>query len=268
MLLGAAEGQVSRVGTLAHDDLDEASGLVASARHRDVFWTHNDGDEGALYAVRSDGSTVARFRLDAKVQDWEDLARDEHGRLFVADTGNNDLERRALSIFELDEPDPATGKGKLAPLRRWRISSADGPFNCEALIVRNGEAYLITKYEGGRRADLYRFPLSAKRKAEVEKVATLPIREPVTSASISDDGNRLAVLAQGALYVFDINGALAKAAEVKPLRIPTPSLQLEGCCFADDGVVLVAESREVLKVKLPPSPATQSANAPATTPSR
>src|SRR5215510_12290165 len=63
---------VSRVGTLAHDELDEASGVIASAKYPGIFWTHNDGNDGVLYAVRRDGSFVARFKLDAKVHDWED----------------------------------------------------------------------------------------------------------------------------------------------------------------------------------------------------
>jgi hypothetical protein len=252
-------GAVSRIGTLADDDLVEASGVAASARYSGIFWTHNDGDDGVLFAVRRDGSAVAHFKLDAKVRDWEDLARDENGRLFVADTGNNERDRQSVSIFELAEPDPAAGKQKLAPLRRWRVSFGEQPFNCEALVVRGGQAYLISKHDDGRRAELYRFPLSAQRKAVLERVATLPIREPVTAADLSGDGKRLAVLAQGALYLFELDGSPAKAGETAPQRITIPSIQAEGCCFADDGVLLVAESREVMLVRVTGATTTQPA---------
>src|SRR5215203_2849304 len=80
---------VLRVGTLADDDLDEASGVVASTRYPGIFWTHNDGEDGVLFATKRDGAAVAKFKLEPKVQDWEDIAIDEKGKLFVADTGNN-----------------------------------------------------------------------------------------------------------------------------------------------------------------------------------
>jgi len=262
---------VSRVGTLAADDLDEASGLIESPSHPGVFWTHNDGNDGFLYAVRRGGSFVARFKLGVKVRDWEDLARDEAGRIYVADTGNNAHDRETVSIFQLAEPDPAGEKRELTPLRRWRISFPKSPLNSEALVVRDGYGYLISKLEDGHRAKMYRFALSQERKAELEQVATLAITEPVTSADISTDGNRLAVLARGALYVFEINGAPASAQEAQPQRITIPPIQAEGCCFVEDGVLLVAESREILLVRIAPAtrpvatqPAT-SAAAPAET---
>jgi hypothetical protein len=247
---------VSRVGTLADDDLDEASGIVASKRYPGIFWTHNDGDDGVLFAVKRDGTAVASFKLEPKVQDWEDLAVDEKGRLYVADTGNNSAERQGVNVMEIPEPDPSAGKRKLEALRRWRVSFPDRPFDIEALIVRGGAGFVISKYEDGRKAELYRFELSDKRRVTLGKVATLPITQAVTAADLSQDQKRLAVLADRSLYVFDVDGKIETAGQVQPATFPIPAIKAEGCCFVPEGVLLVAESREVLLVKLP-QPATQ-----------
>src|ERR671913_266090 len=73
----SAQARVVEVGRIKADSLVEASGLVASRRHPGVYWTHNDGSDGVLHAVRRDGSVVARMRVDTKFDDWEDVAVDE-----------------------------------------------------------------------------------------------------------------------------------------------------------------------------------------------
>jgi hypothetical protein len=113
----AAPPAVSEVGRIHAKGIDEASGLVASRAHPGVFWTHNDGDDGVLYAIRADGSLVGKCKVNAKFKDWEDIASDTDGRLYLADVGNNSRERKSLEVYRIDEPDPAgSGKSK-SPIR-------------------------------------------------------------------------------------------------------------------------------------------------------
>ena len=42
-----------------------------------------------------------------KVHDWEDIAIDHDGNLYVSDTGDNDHSRKHAEIHRLREPDPA-----------------------------------------------------------------------------------------------------------------------------------------------------------------
>src|SRR5262249_42704530 len=68
----------------------EASGIVKSRRHSGIFWVHNDsGNAPLLFAVRADGRVVRRFRLAIPNLDWEDIATDDHGHLYLGDIGNN-----------------------------------------------------------------------------------------------------------------------------------------------------------------------------------
>src|SRR5687767_4556689 len=80
-----------RAGKIEPKAISESSGLVASRRHDGVFWTVNDsGNAPVLYAITREGKAIAEFPVDAKNVDWEDLAIDDAGHLYVADVGNND----------------------------------------------------------------------------------------------------------------------------------------------------------------------------------
>ena len=171
--------------------ISEASGIVASRTFAGVYWTHNDGDDNHLFAIARDGSVVGTAKLDANVHDWEDIAIDEFGGLYVADTGNNSGARKHLEVHRLREPDPEHLSGKKIRTLRlsdtWHVRFPAEPFNCESLFVWKDSCYLIAKSPPGMKADVYRFDLK-QNDPTLEKVATLPIDQPVTAADLSADG--------------------------------------------------------------------------------
>jgi hypothetical protein len=263
-----AQPPVREVGHIQSRSLREASGLIGSRTHRGVYWTHNDGDDGELYAIRADGTPVAKLRVDAKFRDWEYIAADDHGgHLYLADVGNNSRERKHLTVYRIDEPDPQqAAHHKVKATATWKLAFPERPFNCESLFVRDGFGYVISKLPMGERGSIYRFPLNADtREVMLERVCELPIAEPVTAADISRDGRLLAVLSQRKLGVFQIDGDVKKAAGEPLKTVAIPPVQAEGCCFNDAGVLLIAESGEILQVTLDVAPVTTS---PATTPDR
>src|SRR6476646_9727696 len=89
--------------------IKESSGVIASRRYANVFWTHNDGGgpKQVLYAIDREGNTHAAFPVTgATFHDWEDIAIDDAGHLYLGDIGNKDAKRDMLAVYEIDEPDP------------------------------------------------------------------------------------------------------------------------------------------------------------------
>ena len=245
-----------RAGTIDAPAIKESSGLVASRRHEGVFWTVNDSDNPAvLYAITLEGKLIVEYAVDAKNVDWEDLAIDDGGHVYIADVGNNFGKRAEVQVLRIDEPDPRTrNEGRdapPAPLKvgaTWRLTYPnDKPFDCEGLVVLDGKGYLISKHRDGDAAQLYRFDL--KKTADpvrLEHVGGLPIRAPVTAADVSADGKRLAVLTLLGPYMFEINGDVASAATDAPLRYSRYVHPItEAACFIPGGLLVTAESREV-----------------------
>jgi len=245
------------VGTIKEDSINEASGIVASRKHDGVYWTHNDGKDGVLHAIRRDGTEIGSAKIDAKVRDWEDIAVDDAGNLYVADVGNNSENRKHVQIYRLTEPDPGDLDGekstKLEVQEMWKVHFPDEPANVESLIIREGQGFLIFKRPEGLPAEVYRFDLREHKKGKMTKVATISVDQPVTSASLGRDGKHLAVLTRDFLWVFEVNGDLANVSNAAPTRFPLPPLQSEGCTFAQGEVLVVAESREILSVPFNPA---------------
>ena len=93
--------------------IPEASGIVKSRRYPGIFWVHNDsGNPPLLFAIRGDGRIVRQFRLAIPNIDWEDIAIDDQGHLYLGDIGNNTGALPLRAIYRIDEPDPKLACGQ------------------------------------------------------------------------------------------------------------------------------------------------------------
>ena len=205
-------------------DIDESSGLAASRRHPDIFWTHNDsGGEPVLYATTATGKVVARTRVaGVENKDWEDVAIDDAGNLYIGDMGNNRNNRDDLAVYVIAEPDPALPSTTSHVDRVIRFhyaeqrDAADPPdnFDAESLFWTQGRLYLLTKHRDDTRTVLYRFPVeTGDESVALEKVGEFDLGgDPdeyggmATGADVTVDGERLVVLSYHAIFVFERPG--------------------------------------------------------------
>ena len=145
------------LGTVENAVLDEASGLVASRRHTDVFWAHNDGaDSPGLFAIGPDGADLGFHPavLD-DVVDVEDIAivsGPDGDDVLLADIGDNGAARPSIRIHRFAEPDPSV----VAPITDVEVLEfvyPDRPHNAEVLLVdeANDRIVIVTKEQ--RRLD-------------------------------------------------------------------------------------------------------------------
>ena len=86
----------------------ESSGLAPSRKIPGIYWTHNDSGGGPwLFALDAAGRQVGRVLVKGAANlDWEDLASDETGRLYIADVGDNQRRRKSVRIYTVVEPRP------------------------------------------------------------------------------------------------------------------------------------------------------------------
>lgn len=147
----------------------------------DVFYAHNDrGDTSRLFAFTRSGRHLASFKVKkARNEDWEDLAAGPcaaRSCLYIADTGDNDLERIESVIYRVVEPDLAAAAEPSLASERFPFRYTDGPHDVEAMLVHpsTGVVTLVTKEESGP-AGVYELTLpsagetgSAIKRGEVE----------------------------------------------------------------------------------------------------
>jgi len=240
------------VGFIDDPAIPESSGIVASRKYPGVYWTHNDsGNPPAIHAIDRSGKTLATFPVAAKNRDWEDIAIDDAGHLFIGEIGNNYARHKQLAVYRIDEPDPRTPlpPGKLLVVTNtWQFTFPDKPFDCESLFVWKDSGYVISKRFDGGDAGLYRFSLAPQTTpAVLEKIADLPIRFPCTGADVSPDGKQLAVQSVAGPYLFDLPkpGDFPAAARLEPKHVFFTDVHMEAVCFVDEGLLATSESRPI-----------------------
>jgi hypothetical protein len=230
--------------------IKESSGVVASRRYADVFWTHNDGGgpkKQVLYAIDREGNTRASFPVTGvTLHDWEDIAIDGAGHLYIADIGNNDSKRDTLAVYVIDEPNPQAGAGPISLKRAWKLTFPQAPFDCESLFVWKDYGYVVSKVFDNAHAQIFRFPLKeTNRPLTLELVATTKIESPVTGADISADGTLLGLVAKNGAYVFRIDGDVARVNNANPHHTKLKDEHIEGCCFVPEGLLVTSERRMI-----------------------
>ncbi len=98
------------LGLLELDEIDEASGIVASRMNEDVFYTLNDsGGDPAVYAFNSTGEHLGIYTLDGVTnRDWEDIAigggPGYQQYIYVGDIGDNNNQYDTKYIYRFEEP--------------------------------------------------------------------------------------------------------------------------------------------------------------------
>lgn len=148
-------------GAFRSPDIGESSGVAASKCQNNVLWTHNDSGDGPfIYAFNVRGENLGTWRVDgAENVDWEDIALARHGDgkcfLYISDTGNNKLDREALTIYRVEEPivtDKDKGRRKRNASTTSRAESMRFRFpdriqDAETLMVNQltGDIYILTK---------------------------------------------------------------------------------------------------------------------------
>jgi hypothetical protein len=264
------------VHSLRDPALSESSGLVRSRAHGGVFWTHNDsGDRPRIFAVDASGETLAEFEVAGAAHvDWEDIAIDDAGHLWIGDFGNNDNERRDLVVYRVPEPDPHGGSGTAEADRALRFRYADQTawpdrsrldFDAEALFWLDGALWIFTKHRSDTQTTLYRLATDANEAEQVlEPRARIDLGgEPsrlfgnTTAADASPDGRWIALLTYRAVHLWQRSGDLpVPAGPVARIRLdPRRTRQVESLAW-DGGALLIGnEQRRIFRIPDPLDPA-------------
>ena len=229
--------------------INESSGLAASRRFPGLYWTHNDsGDTAVIFAVDREGRLVGKpvRLLGATNVDWEDIAADGAGNLWIGDFGNNLNSRTDLCLYVLPEPDPRVEE-KVRVTKRIAIRFPDQSlfppprweYDAEALFVAFGKPYVLTKHRGSSTTRLYRLDQGDDGfSAPLTLVGTFDVGGMVTAADASPDGRRILVLTYNALWLFEArSGDDYFGGRIRWL--PIWAGQCEGVCFDADGSILM-----------------------------
>jgi len=233
--------------TVTDQRLEELSGLASDG---DRLYAINDSDNGgiAIQVVGRDCEVQDTITAQVNPFDVEDLALAPDGRLWLADTGDNNRTRETVALHVVSKDGDA---------QLFRLTYPDGKHDAEALLVDpQGIPYIITKETLGS-ALVYRptAPLVAGTTVPLEQVGKVsiagtdtpggPVKSPivtrvVTGGAVSHDNKVIALRTYTDAYLYPVpDGDFVKALKSDPVRIPLPNEeQGEAIAFDPDGTLL------------------------------
>ena len=243
-------GQLTLVTDLSKS-LKEVSGneIIANS---DFIWLINDsGNKPEVFGVSQKGGIKKVVNVNAKNHDWEDLASDEEGNLYIGDFGNNSGKRKKLFILKITNQDLLTqNKVEVAKITfeypKLKGSKKKKNYNAEAFFFYENYFYVFTKTskKKGGKTLLFKVPnIIGKHEAEFvsEYIFCKDSSCKITAADISKDGKRVVLLSHKSVFELTsfnsenfFNGDLKE----HPLE---HSSQKEGICFKKDNTLFITD---------------------------
>lgn len=263
VVIGAASpssrsAKLEPYATIASFDIQECSGIVKSRQSPNLYWVHNDSSRGSrVFGIRRDGSLVASFPTHLPNTDWEDIATDNAGNLYLGDFGNFHNTRRDLAIHVLKEPVSTEASSdifgtshRFAYPDQIEFPPARRIYDCEALFWARGELFLLTKSLGDTYTRLYCFEsLEADSVNRPTLVGSFDIGPQVTAADATSDGKMLAVLTTRSVWVFERPANSRNYLDGKASMRRIQAGQCEAICWDDDDTLIIAnEGRELFEL--------------------
>ncbi|GAB2957999.1 hypothetical protein GCM10027048_26010 [Hymenobacter coalescens] len=240
---------LTKLGTLPAE-VPESSGL-AKGPEAGTYYTHGDhGTTPTLFVVRDNGELVRRIEIPGiGQQDWESLAQDNAGNLYIGDCGNNSNDRRDLTIYRLNPSAP----GQVTPIKfRYPDQQAFPPdkqdrnFDVEATLWHGGQLYLFTRNRArGKVCKIYTLQANGPAEQTAKLLGTLTLPGEVTGADLSPDGKRLVLMGREQLFICDVPGGNLTKAQPRAVELPGAG-QTEGVVFRDNNTLTISTEQGIL----------------------
>lgn len=190
--------------------LYESSGIEVSNENN--IWTHNDsGDSAKIYNIDTLGNILRTIYVDVDAAiDCEESTRDAAGNYYLGDFGNNSNNRTNLCIYKIPNPDTSSSDTLIPQLITFQYEdqllfppdSANMNFDCEAMFHFQDSLYLFSKNRGTSTfCKMYRLT-DEPGDYVAELVDSFNTGTWITSADISQSGNRMVLLSETRLWMF------------------------------------------------------------------
>ena len=252
---------------LQDKEIDESSGLAASRRYPDLFWTHNDsGDSARCFLLNKAGKTLTVVNVKgAEAIDWEDMAiagDKNNSWIYLGDIGDNAEARDNIVIYRFHEPkiDLQNPPAQMeVSCEKMTLTYPDGAHNAETLMADlTGKLLIVTK--SFSRTFVYQTPeiFKADSTQELAKLGEIAMPEGLrnsmtTAGDISPDGAHLVIMTYGQMHEWNLgswfkNGAAQwnQIIKTKPRTWDLPrAKQMEAVCYGLDSKTLYSTSEQL-----------------------
>lgn len=237
------------------------SSAVEVTEKSDLIWTVEDsGNAPQLFALDIKGELVHTVTItDAQNNDWEDLTSDKQGNLYIGDFGNNKNERKDLSIYKISASDLNKKETSVAEKISFFFpeqtlfppKKSERFYDVESFFLFKDHFYLFTKNRSSKfdgTTLLYQVP-NESGNHPAKLISSFKTCDnfnhcAVTSADISPDGKKVALLSSDKVWIFtDFNSNNFLSGKVKQIDLKSFT-QKEGICFVGNEKLYITDEKD------------------------
>ena len=256
-------------GKLKNNEINEASGLVASHNNPNAYWTHNDsGDSNRIFLISQSGDHLSTVILEgATARDWEDISigpgpKENTSYIYLGDIGDNRAQYKEKVIYRFIEPKANhTTTATSIEIAKENIDTIrfefpDGKRDAETLMLDpiTKDIFVISKREKQVGVYLARYPQSTKKLNTLTKIATLDIHK-IVAGDISASGNEVLLKDYQNIYYWKktADESIEALLKTPPQRLPyKPEPQGEAIAWSQDsnGFYTLSEASGITAAKM------------------
>ena len=243
-------GQLTLVTDLSKS-LKEVSGNEMIANSNLIWMINDSGNKSEVFGVNHQGEIKKVLVVKEKNHDWEDLASDEKGNVYIGDFGNNNQKRKILTILKIANQELLnTDKVEVAEINfeypKTKKNKAVS-YDAEAFFYHQNYFYIFTKSSTKKnlgKTILFKVPnMVGKHVAEFVSEYSFcnSIDCRITAADISEDGKKVVLLNHQAVFVltnFKQDDFFSGQLQELPFEHRS---QKEGVCFKDDYTLFITD---------------------------
>lgn len=231
-------------------ECSEVSGIYRYAP--DTIFLHNDGGNPAeLFEFDKQGQLRKTHLIsNAENLDWEDLAYDGKGRIFIADIGDNYRKRDSLGIYIWNMYSRSL-EGRIYV--KYPLGER---YNAEALYWNEGLLYLIVKNQAGsaeRYSRIFTLPDRAGTHVAVLSDSLLTGKYLITAADFDPQSQRSVFIAYKQKNIFGMPHLKTYAmvrlqgGSLHKYRLPPLGIckQVEAVSIVDNGFFIASEKTPI-----------------------
>lgn len=221
--------------------LEEVS-AIAMLENSTLYWVIEDaGNNNNLYALNGKGNIERTITItNAKNKDWEDLATDNKGNIYVGDFGNNNHKRKEFTIYKISNIEALKEKTE-AEIITFTLPERVKSLDFESFFFWNESFYLFSKND--KHTDVFKienktgsqvaeFMFAHKFKGKNNKI---------TSADISENGKTIILLNHEKVWQlsnFKSDDFFEGEINILPFKHDS---QKEGVCFLNNKTIIITD---------------------------
>ena len=223
--------------------LNEVSG-IETVSNSDLIWMLNDsGNASTLYGLNITGKIEKEININVKNNDWEDLASDTKGNLYIGDFGNNAKKRKQFSIIKINVLEEQSPQSVIPEIISFKLPENMSPKDFEAFFLFQNHFYVFSKES--KKFKVLKIPnKTGEHIAEIVSEYNFKEKKSlITAADISDDGKTIMLLNHNKVWVLrNFKNDDFFSGNIEKLSFEHSS-QKESICFKNNTEVYIADEK-------------------------